>query len=131
MGTRLQLRAMATWAVRWRDLCSMWDGTAGWPGLTATGNGHHPGPGWPLELICGLPEPHTVRALILSSFDFVVTAFTAPVRTPLTPTAAQERMAGAPSGKATHTRVGGSNFFAVPMTNGVAQRSKASWRARR
>ena len=78
-----------------------------------------------------LSQPERVQASILSSFDFVRDVFTPPARPRLTPAAAQDRMVGAPGGKATHTRVGGFNFFAVPMTNGVAQRSKASWRARR
>jgi hypothetical protein len=67
----------------------------------------------------------------LASFDFVTSSFTAPVRPLLTPAAAQERMAGAPSGAATHSHFGSFNVFAVAMANGVAQRSKAGWRARR
>ena len=38
--------------------------------------------------------------------------------------AAQEKMAGAPSGVSTHSYFGSFNFFAVAMANGVAQRSK-------
>ena len=73
----------------------------------------------------------TVLASILQSFDLASAAFTAPARPLLTPAAAQERMAGAPSGVSTHSYFGSFNFFAVAMANGVAQRSKAGWRARR
>ena len=73
----------------------------------------------------------TVTASILQSFDFIIAAFTAPARQLLTPAAAQERMIGAPSGTATHSHFGSFNIFAVAMANGVAQRSKAGWRARR
>eukprot|EP00966_Prymnesium_polylepis_P255467 5902442-Prymnesium_polylepis.1 len=72
-----------------------------------------------------------VSASILSSFDFVIAAFTPPVRPLLTRAAAQERMAGAPSGVPTHSHFGSFNFFTVAMANGMAQRSKAGWRARR
>jgi hypothetical protein len=73
----------------------------------------------------------TVLASILQSFDFAIAAFTAPARPLLTPAAAQESLVGAPSGKPPRTRVDGVKKVAVPMVNGVAQRSKAGWRARR
>ena len=66
----------------------------------------------------------------MSSFDFVIAAFTPPVRRLLTRAAAQESLVGAPSGTPPRTRVDGVKQIAVPMVNGVAQRSKASWRAR-
>ena len=67
----------------------------------------------------------------MASFDFVTSSFTPPVRPLQTLAAAQERMADAPSGVSTHSYFGSFNFFAVAMANGVAQRSKAGWRARR
>jgi len=73
----------------------------------------------------------TVLASVLGSFGFRHGAFTPPARPLLTPAAAQERMADAPSGVTTHSHFGSFNFFAVAMANGVAQRSKAGWRARR
>ena len=72
----------------------------------------------------------TVLASILQSFDFAIAAFTAPARPLLTPAAAQESLVGAPSGTPPRTRVDGVKKIAVPMVNGVAQRSKAGWRAR-
>ena len=51
--------------------------------------------------------PPTVLASIFRSFDFPIRTFTAPARPLLTPAAAAERLAGAPSGAAPHRRVEG------------------------
>ena len=71
---------------------------------------------------------------MLSSFDFVIAAFTppvTPVRPLLTRAAAQESLLGAPSGTPPHTRVGGfQTLRAVAMVNGAAA-SAAGWRAQR
>ena len=72
----------------------------------------------------------TVAASILPGFDFPLAVFTPPARPSLTPAAAQESLAGAPSGTAPHSHFGSFDIFAVAMANGVAQRSKAGWRAR-
>jgi hypothetical protein len=72
-----------------------------------------------------------VSASFLQSFDFVIAAFTPPVRPLLTRAAAQESLLGAPSGTPPHTRVGGfQTLRAVAMVNGAAA-SAAGWRAQR
>jgi len=72
---------------------------------------------------------HTLQSKLRDSPASIFT--TAPARPLLTPAAAQESLVGAPSGTPPRTRVDSVKKIAVPMVNGVAQRSKAGWRARR
>ena len=53
----------------------------------------------------------TVSASILYSFDIVLAVFTVPAGTPMTPAAANERLAGAPGGAASHRCVEAVVFF--------------------
>eukprot|EP00966_Prymnesium_polylepis_P085012 1968193-Prymnesium_polylepis.1 len=71
---------------------------------------------------CAFPWPCVGRC----SFDFITSLFTAHARPLLAPSAAQESLAGAPSGTRPHTRVDGFKTIAVTMVEGAAQRSDAA-----